>query len=278
MNSAGKSSTPKPKPNPGRRPEAKKKKPAQHKTSDTVRAILIALLAALVLRQFVIASYNVPTGSMKDTIMVGDFMFVNKFIYGVRTPIWIGIPFSDMGFYLPEWLHFQSPGIDEPEPTDIVVFDYPRDRKIDYIKRCIAQGGQTIAVRHDTVYVNGRPEGEARPLGQKYDRDEIPGFDNLRVQYTQITAPNDRSYTIRHFVNVSQNKKTIPVTILPAGHFFMMGDNRDNSQDSREWGFVPRDHIVGKPLMIWLSWNSSDLPAYRFYDKIRWDRLGSLLR
>jgi signal peptidase I len=249
-------------------------KTAQHKASETFKALFIALLAALILRQFVIASYNVPTGSMKDTILIGDFMFVNKFIYGARTPIWVGIPFTEVGFYLPKSLHFQSPSISEPKVKDIIVFDYPQDRKTDYIKRCVAAGGQTVEVKDKTLYVDGKPEGILTPLGQKFDP-----IDRQNMEYTLVTMGEGKVYQIRHFTRPPHSYRTDfgPETV-PQGHYFMMGDNRDNSQDSRVWKYVPRDHIVGKPLMIWLSWNDQQVPAYRFYDSIRWERLGMVLR
>ena len=237
---------------------------------ETAKALFIALFAALVLRQFVIASYNVPTGSMKDTILIGDFMFVNKFIYGARTPIWFGIPFTGLGAEIP---HFRFPAIADPERTDIIVFDYPKDIKLDYIKRCVAVGGQTVEVKNGTLYIDDRQEGDLTPLERRFDPEE-----RYTVRYTRV-SPNDsgHSYTIRHFMTNGLRSDRMPMKIIPEGHYFMMGDNRDNSLDSRSWGFVPRSHIVGKPLMIWLSWDGYT-PGYRFYDKIRWGRLGSVIR
>ncbi len=242
------------------------------KKSDTFKALLIALFAALVLRQFVIASYNVPTGSMKDTILIGDFMFVNKFVYGARSPIWIGVPFTEIGFEIP---HFRLPALAEPKRTEILVFDYPKNIKQDYIKRCVAVGGQSVEIKDGILYIDDRPEGEFIPMGQKFDSDPN---ERLMVTYTHV-VPYDggNPYTIRHFLINSTRKEQMPRLVVPENHYFMMGDNRDNSLDSRSWGFVNRDQIVGKPLMIWLSWDSQ-VPGYRFYEKIRWDRLGMVLR
>lgn len=224
-------------------------------------------MAALVLRQFVLASYNVPTGSMKDTIMVGDFMFVNKFVYGARTPVWLGIPFTDIGVSLP---YFSFPAIIEPKQYDIIVFDWPEGIHLDYIKRCVAVEGQSVEVRDRSLLVNGQPEGRLTPLSRKFDRSEG------NIDFTRVDLPDDKTYTIRHWASLSGRRPFGTVTV-PENSFFMMGDNRDNSLDSRSWGFVRRDQIGGKPLMIWLSWNG-DAPAYRFYDKVRWDRLGMILR
>jgi signal peptidase I len=245
----------------------------KNKTVEMVKAILIALFAALVLRQFVIASYNVPTGSMKDTILVGDFMFVNKFIYGARTPVWIGIPFTTTGTEIP---FYRFPAISEPGRNDIVVFDYPdpkdpEDRSTDYIKRCVAVGGQTVEVQGESLFVDGKHEGQMTDLGQKYDRDE-----RQNIEYTRVIDEQGNAYTIRHHTRPYIRRNYGPREV-PPDHFFMMGDNRDNSLDSRSWGFVTRDRIGGKPLMIWLSWDKN-VPGYRFYEKIRWYRLGDIVR
>ncbi len=239
------------------------------KAKENLKAILIALFAALVLRQFVIASYNVPTGSMKDTIMVGDFMFVNKFIYGARTPSWIGVPFTKTGFYLP---NYRFPSITDPKPGDIVVFEYPLEPLLDYIKRCMAIGGQTVEINEGKFLIDGQPEGEEIKLRKDYDFE-----DKMRVDYYAITRPSGKNYTIRHkdphpLYNDYNQKR--PVTI-PENHYYMVGDNRDNSLDSRKWGFVKEDLLVGKPLMIWLSWNTFGVEPHK---KIRWDRLGTVLR
>lgn len=245
----------------------------KHKWIEMIRAILIALFAALILRQFVIASYNVPTGSMKDTILVGDFMFVNKFIYGARTPVWVGIPFTGIGTEVP---FYQFPAISEPQRSDILVFDWPNpekpeDRSTDYIKRCVAVGGQTVEVRGETLFVNGQPEGQLVDQGVKYDIE-----DKQNVKYTGVLASNNKKYSIRHYTRIFHSRNFGPEQV-PPGHFFMMGDNRDNSLDSRSWKFVSRDRIGGKPLMIWLSWDGQ-VPGYMFYEKIRWDRLGEIVR
>lgn len=250
-------------------PTGGRPRPTRRKAMETVKAVLIALLAALILRQFVIASYNVPTGSMKDTILIGDFMFVNKFIYGARTPVWVGIPFTEIGFYVP---HFRFPAIAEPKTNDIVVFDFPKEPRIDYIKRCVASGGETIEVKDRVLYRDGQPEGRFMPLENRFDPEE-----GQTISYARVIRNDGKSYVIRHALNsFGRNDNFGPVTI-PQDHFFMMGDNRDNSLDSRFWGFVSRDQIGGKPLMIWLSWDTV-VPGYRFYDKIRWSRLGSVLR
>ncbi|MDW7681629.1 MAG: signal peptidase I, partial [bacterium] len=113
-------------------------------------AILVAVIAAFILRIFVVQAFRIPTGSMKDTLLVGDFLLVNKFIYGVRTPDRIPL----INVKIP---YFRLPAIKEPEPGEIIVFKYPLDEKLDYIKRCIAVGGQTLEIRQGVVYIDGKP-------------------------------------------------------------------------------------------------------------------------
>ncbi len=238
-------------------------KPAE-KYWDGIKAILIAVLVALTLRQFVIAAYKIPTGSMEDTLLIGDFLLVNKFAYGAQTPDWIGIPFTrghrilglPTGFDVPEWLHIRFPALTKPEPYDIVVFKYPRDSRLEYIKRCVAVGGQTIEVVNKEVFVDGKPF--PKPPKMKHIDPYIIARDDPFGRGFQVFEPG-----------LGSRDNFGPYTV-PEGHYFMMGDNRDNSSDSREWGPVPPQNIVGKPLIIYLSLNS-------MYN-IRWNRLGMVIR
>jgi len=225
------------------------------KKADTIKAILIALFAALILRQFVIAAYKIPTGSMENTLLIGDFLLVNKFVYGARTPDWIGIPWTRTGIEVPS---LSFPTITDPQPYDIVVFEYPKDPFLDYIKRCIAIGGQMVESKNKRVFTDGTPF-PIPPQIKHMDRgifkqdyyDEISFYQGNRDNFGPIA--------------------------VPLGHYFMMGDNRDNSLDSRSWGFVPRKNIVGRPLIIYLSLDPAQ-PVHRVFSKIRWDRLGKVVR
>ncbi len=229
----------------------------EKKRWESIRAILIAVLAALILRQFVIAAYKIPTSSMEDTLLVGDFLLVNKFYYGAQTPNWIGIPFTRIGFNIP-WIRF--PKIAEVKQNDIVVFRYPRDPHLEYIKRCVAVGGQTVEVINKVLYVDGK---------------RFPDPPKLKHVDPNIFSRDNPFYpTFRPGLGSRDNFG--PVTV-PPHHYFMMGDNRDRSSDSREWGFVPPENIVGRPLIIYLSWDSR-VPGYRLTHKIRWNRLGWVIR
>lgn len=218
-----------------------------------MQAILIAILAALILRQFVIAAYKIPTSSMEDTLLVGDFLLVNKFVYGAKGPDWIGIPFTQgsdwiipTGFELPKSLQFRFPAMAEPKQNDIMVFQYPRNPTIDFIKRCIAAGGQMIEIHDKKVFVDNEP---------------FP------------TPP-----TLKHIdPNIVWRRDNLQTITVDEGNYFMMGDNRDNSSDSRDWGFVPRENIIGKPLIIYLSLSKKDANP-SILEKIRWNRLGMVVR
>ncbi|HET7876603.1 MAG TPA: signal peptidase I [Methylomirabilota bacterium] len=190
-------------------------------------AIAIAVILALLIRQFAIQAFTIPSGSMMDTLLVGDYILVNKFLYGAE------IPFT--GAHLP--------GLREPHRGDIVVFKYPNDETRDFIKRIIAVAGDTVQVRDNRVWLNGRE------LVEPYVR---PGS-------IPATATGHCGY----------NYACEPVRV-PPGSYFMMGDNRDNSQDSRYWGFVRREKIRGKAFLIYWSWDGE-----RHW--LRWQRLSRYL-
>jgi signal peptidase I len=190
-------------------------------------AIVVAVLLALVIRAFVVQAFTIPSGSMMDTLLVGDYILVNKFLYGPE------VPFTEV----------HLPGFREPRRGDVIVFKYPNDESRDFIKRIVAVGGETVQVRDDRVYVNGQL------LEEPYVR---PG-----------SIPAQPSGTCRYLYACEP-------TLVPPGAYFVMGDNRDNSQDSRYWGFVKREKIRGKAFMIYWSWNGD-----RHW--LRWRRLGHWL-
>lgn len=238
-----------------------------NKRIEAMQAILIAILAALILRQFVIAAYKIPTSSMEDTLLVGDFLLVNKFVYGATSPDWIGIPFTrwkdwgvPTGVELPAWLQFRLPALAEPVSGDVLVFRYPEDTRLDFIKRCIATSGQTVQITNKQVFVDGNPLPD--PPGAKHIDDHV--------------LPRDQHEYLTFRADLGSRDNFGPLQVEPE-QFFMMGDNRDNSSDSRQWGFVPRANLIGKPLIIYLS-ISPKLSDAGILDKIRWNRLGMVVR
>lgn len=144
--------------------KAEQEKRKKGKIREAFESLAIAIFAVMILRSTVVQAYHVPTGSMKSTVLIGDFLLVNKFIYGARTPD--SIPF--IHYQLP---HMVFPAFKDPEPGEIVVFKYPPDPSIDYVKRCIAVGGQTIELRDGDVYIDGKPEGKKEFLRREYDPD-----------------------------------------------------------------------------------------------------------
>jgi len=299
----------------------KMKSPPKTKKSsiqEFIEAIMVAFIAAIILRIFLVQAFRIPTGSMKDTLMVGDFLLVNKFIYGVRTPD--RIPLVDIK--LP---FFRLPAFKDPERGNIIVFKYPLDESLDYIKRCIAEPGQTIEVRNGEVFVDNKPEGTLTKIRNRvYDRDPHRHFDYYQVktewgdeyvtrQLSDLTVPMDNYGPVRvprkgdviqfplknedewaAYENLVRHEKhdftrrrgsnevfidgqAVTSYTVEDNYYFMMGDNRDNSSDSRDWGFLPYENIVGEALIIYFSWDSfPDL--FNIFKKIRWNRIGCIIR
>lgn len=185
---------------------------------ETIEAVLIAFLIALVIRTFVIQAFKIPSGSMLSTLQIGDHILVNKVFMG--TPI--DIPFTNINL-------FRMPGFKKPQRGDIIVFKYPEDPKRDFIKRVIAVAGDTVEARDKIVYVNGS---------------------ELVEPYTQHVDPEIRP-------RGTDPRDNFGPTIVPKESVFVMGDNRDQSYDSRFWGFVDMSQIKGNAVVIYWSWDSS---------------------
>jgi signal peptidase I len=222
-------------------------------------AFAVALLAALVLRALVIQAFRIPTGSMKDTLLVGDFLLVNKFVYGAATPD--RIPLTDVK--LPS---LQLPAIHQPKRGDIIVFKYPMDEKLDYIKRCIGVPGDTLEMRKGEVFINGKAEGEIHFTERLFDESE-----GRHINYYRVRTPDQKEYTIRRYEGFAYDFGPV---VVPPNHLFMMGDNRDNSQDSRYWGFMPMKNIRGQALVIYWSWEKNA----SLLSHVRWSRIFSIIR
>lgn len=181
-------------------------------------ALIVALLLAFFIRTFIVQAFKIPSESMLQTLLVGDHLLATKFAYGVR------LPFSEKKIF----------DGDDPAKGDIIIFEYPRDPSVDYIKRIVGTPGDIIEVRDKQLYRNGEAVSEA---------------------YVHFTEP-DRIVPVRDNFG--------PVTV-PPGQYFVMGDNRDNSLDSRFWGFVDRGAIRAKAWRIYWSWDG--------WDNIRWNRI-----
>jgi len=226
-----------------------------------LKAILWALAVALIIRQFFFQAFTIPTGSMKDTLLVHDYLFVNKFLYGAKSPERITIPFA--GKTLIDGIpHFRLPAIRQPAQGDIIVFEFPENRSIDYIKRCVAVAGDTVAVRDGILYVNGEVY-ESNFADRDGDHSCIPDW------RAPDACPEPHSRHERAALHVGAfNRRYGPVVVEP-GHIFMMGDNRYNSQDSRYWGQLPVELVRGKAEIIYWSYeNTFFIPRFERLLKI----------
>ncbi len=304
----------------------------KNKVFREVKSIGIIILIAFTLKATIIEAYIVPTGSMENTIMTGDFLIGSKFVFGMRTPEWVGIPYTDIGINLP---YIQFPEFREPKPGNVIIFKYPRDTFQKYVKRCVAGPGDTVQVISKQLYVNDGefelpPQGKFVALtlpssmkqpgiflnngnrdffgklripkqGDIIALDEFTNWellvqlmvldghevtlekDDLFYRFTMFepqdvirrkkrTAPEDiiaRYYPDGELVtpwSVRYNQNVIEAIHLDGreitafdsysveqDYFWMMGDNRDDSADSRYWGFVPRNHILGEALFSYMS-------------------------
>ena len=237
---------------------------AKSGTRDTIRVIIHALILALIVRVFLFQPFNIPSGSMIPTLLVGDYLFVSKYSYGYSR---YSFPFGINLFSGRVWA-------EDPERGDVVVFKLPRDNETDYIKRVIGLPGDEIQMIDGVLNINGAPVPKVRvddyfvtePLGRK-----------RRIARFQETLPNGVSYPVLDAVDDSFGDTT-EIYKVPEGHFFMMGDNRDNSTDSRflsEVGFVPFENLVGKAQIIFFSMKE-DSRFLEFWDwptSIRWPRI-----
>ena len=212
-----------------------------------------AIIVVLVLRNTLAEPFRIPSGSMVPTLQIGDHILVSKVSYGLR------IPYTD----------WEIISFDEPERGDVIVFRYPEEPAVDYIKRIVGQPGDTIQVRNDQVYVNGEQAVQTRESGQYT-------FVDQRCQASLMNHYTENLLGVEHeildFGRTGHFSNYRSFTV-PDGYFFMMGDNRHNSKDSRSWGLVPREFVKGKANWVWLSYDQCEgtLPVFGSF---RLDRLG----
>jgi signal peptidase I len=192
--------------------------------------ILIAVLIALFIRAFVVQAFKIPSGSMEPTLLVGDYLFVNKFIYGIR------IPYTSAKFF-----QFKK-----PQRGDVIVFIFPFDPSKDFIKRVIGTEGEKVEIIHNKIYINDRLIDD--PWGHFVTEDFPKSFLQRMENFGPVVVPKDS--------------------------LFVLGDNRDNSEDSRFWGFLNVNAVLGKAVIIYFSW---DRNAENLFDKVRWSRIGKLI-
>ena len=314
------------------------------KILEEIRSLFILIVIVLTLKVTIFELYIVPTGSMENTIMTGDFLAGNRFVYGMRTPEWIGIPYTDYGFYIPS---LKFPSFREPKRGDVIIFNFPRDIKQKYVKRCVAEPGDILQIIDKTLFINGQPQALPENgkfimstlsesflqqdifLGDLGNKDHFKTFrmpkkgnqikispenaklllhlmlldgHNLRLvngnnNYTFTMTSPDELYRRKGSLEVfkpyfPEGDLLVPWSDnIPKGnllvdgksisgmdfytverdYYWAMGDNRDDSLDSRYWGFVPRSHIIGEALF---SYFSLDLKTWI----PRFDRIGTIIQ
>ena len=219
---------------------------------DWTAGLFPVILAVFLLRSFLFEPFKIPSGSMIPTLLVGDLILVNKFHYGIRLPV----------------VNKKIVANNDPQRGDVMVFRYPKDTSIDYIKRVVGLPGDEVSFRAQQLYINGKavPEEQKPPPGF-YDEDSRRYFAEfseklgerehsilVNPQTQPYYGPDDKiSFPFRENCRYSAEGVTCKV---PPGHYFMMGDNRDNSQDSRFWGFVPDENIVGRAFFVWMNFGN----------------------
>jgi len=322
----------------------------KRKLISETKAIVFIVLTVLLVKVTILEAYIVPTGSMENTIMTGDFLIGSRFVYGMRTPDWIGIPYTDIGFFIP---YIKFPEFKIPTTGDVLIFKYPRDKYVKYVKRCVAGPGDTLIVQEKKLYVNGEeiPMWEngkylTAPMQKNFRQSDIflssqtnINKDNIGPIYVpksgdvfQIHEETNWRFLLPivlmegHSATLKSNEVEYEFTLqdpnelfrrkgqddvyenyfpkgslltpwskaikdedfqflvidgIPASewtkykvsqnYYWAMGDNRDNSLDSRYWGYIPENNILGEALFTYFS---LDLDSWT----PRWDRIGTVLR
>ena len=314
------------------------------KILEEIRSLFILIVIVLTLKVTIFELYIVPTGSMENTIMTGDFLAGNRFVYGMRTPEWIGIPYTDYGFYIQS---LKFPSFREPKRGDVIIFNFPRDIKQKYVKRCVAEPGDILQIIDKTLFINGQPQALPENgkfimstlsesflqqdifLGDLGNKDHFKTFrmpkkgDQIKISPENaklllhlmlldghnlrlVNGNNNYTFTMTSPDELYRRKGSLEVfkpyfpegdllvpwsDNIPKGnllvdgksisgkdfytvekdYFWAMGDNRDDSLDSRYWGFVPRSHIIGEALF---SYFSLDLKTWI----PRFDRIGTIIQ
>lgn len=295
--------------------QIKKKETPMESLVSLIKTIIGAIIVVMFLNGALIASFVVPTGSMEKTVMPGDFLFVNKFIYGPTTPQIIPFVNIPLPFY-------KFPGPKDPEKGDVIVFVFPGHRDeikseqfTYYLKRCVASAGDTIEIKNKKIFVNGVPQkfpehgvvAEGTDPNEEYQRaltfPRYSGFtaDNYgpltipkkgdKIQLTPKNISQWDTFIIREGnedatsdgKNVYINGEKVDEYTVQRDYCFAVGDNRDNSLDSRFWGFVPYDNVVGTPLLVYWSWPVEDEfgNPTSLGDKlasVRWGRIGTIIK
>ncbi|MDH3309607.1 MAG: signal peptidase I [Gammaproteobacteria bacterium] len=217
------------------------------------RAFFPVILIVFIIRSFLVEPFRIPSGSMLPSLYIGDFILVNKFAYGVRLPV-ANNKIMDMG---------------QPKRGEVAVFRFPGNTSINYIKRVVGVPGDRILYKDKKLYINGRLMDQTD--GRSYSFSS--GGDALG-QALRFTESLDG---VKHdILTTNRPDPPLPEIVVPQGQYFVMGDNRDQSNDSRYWGFVPDQNLVGKAFLIWFSWDVAGEEEW-FWKRIVWNRIGNVI-
>jgi signal peptidase I len=214
---------------------------------DWTAGLFPVILAVFLLRSFLFEPFKIPSGSMKPTLLVGDLILVNKYHYGVRLPV----------------INRKIVAVNDPQRGDVMVFRYPQDPSTDYIKRVVGFPGDEVSFRGQQLYINGQAARSRRPASStttiRVVTRRSSSSSSARCSITsslilkrRLFSGPRRAATFPFHENCSYSAEGVTCKV-PPGNYFMMGDNRDNSQDSRYWGFVPDENIVGKAFFVWMN-------------------------
>jgi signal peptidase I len=220
---------------------------------DWTKSIVVALVVWFFLRTFLVEAFRIPSGSMENTLLIGDFLFVNKALYGAEVPI----------------IHARLPAVREPARDDILVFDSVEEEDLKVVKRLVGMPGDTLSMESGQLYRNGQRVDEPYAVHADPARSEDPG---QRAKMRAWQVPYFAGHDTTSYHPDLQDWGPI---VVPAGSFFMMGDNRDSSYDGRYWGFLPRENVRGRPLVVYFSYDANSWRALPFMTAVRWDRIFS---
>jgi signal peptidase I len=244
---------------------------------ENARSLFPVIAIVFVLRSFLYEPFQIPSGSMMPTLLIGDFILVEKFSYGVKEPLW-------QNTLIPVGL---------PKRGDVAVFKYPEDKRVDFIKRVVGLPGDSIVYKDKQLYLIPACEQaqcgnykklDVQSLGEQKFKDELAVMQVYteilgKVSHKIIINPNRRD-SIANYEQQRDVKTYQYEWVVPEGNYFVMGDNRDNSKDSRYWGFVPEQNLVGKAIATWISFefyrNANDMLPTWFPSSVRFDRIGSI--
>jgi signal peptidase I len=219
------------------------------------KSLSLAILLFLVVRAFLVEAYRIPSGSMEGTLLVGDFLLVNKLVYGAE------IPFTGK----------RLPAVHQPRYRDVVVFEYPEDPTKNFVKRLVGLPGDTLAMRDGTLVRNGKPQDE-RAFVTHIEPNSDPGGEEFEWQREFLVTRT------AHAATYHASRDNWGPIVVPAKHYFMLGDNRDDSLDSRYWGFVPDSLVLGSPIVVYYSYAPDSTAPLDWLTRVRWSRLGERVR